>query len=62
MATLTAVVLGIVVAVVLGWLVLSGVLALAFRRARLFVRRLAERRRAGRPGAADRRNAERRAD
>jgi hypothetical protein len=61
MATLTAVVLGVVLGVGLGWLALNGVLALAFRRARTILRRMAERRQLGRPEGAERRNRERRA-
>jgi uncharacterized membrane protein YccC len=41
---------GLVIAVALAWLVLSGVLAMTFRRARTAIRRLIERRREPRPG------------
>jgi hypothetical protein len=58
---LVTVVLGLIVGIGLAWLVLSGVLALAFRRARTFLRRIAERRGRQRPGEGDRRNVERRA-
>jgi hypothetical protein len=61
MVTLFAVVLGVAVGVGLGWLALSGVLALAFRRARTMIRRLSERRQAAREASAERRAAERRA-
>jgi hypothetical protein len=57
---LFAVVVGVVVAVVLAWLVLSGLFAATFRRARTLLRRAIERRRLPRPGAGDRRTAERR--
>jgi hypothetical protein len=57
---LFAVVVGIVLALVLGWLVLSGLLTATFRRARTMLRRAIERRRQPRPGAAERRTAERR--
>ena len=63
MATLEAVfaiIVGIVVAFVLAWLILSGLLSATFRRARTMLRRAMERRRAPRPGADDRRHAERR--
>jgi hypothetical protein len=60
MATaLLAVVLGTALAVVLGWLVLSGILRVTFHRARTALRRLRERRRAVRD-AADRRASDRR--
>jgi hypothetical protein len=61
MVTLFAVVLGVVVGVGLGYLALSGVLALAFRRARTMIRRLADRRATLRPEAPERRHEERRA-
>ncbi|HUG52670.1 MAG TPA: hypothetical protein VMR21_03685 [Vicinamibacteria bacterium] len=61
LVTLATVVIGLIVGIALAWLVLSGVLALAFRRARTLLRRIAERRRAQRPGESDRRHAERRA-
>jgi hypothetical protein len=51
---------GIVLAFVLAWLILSGVLSATFKRARTMLRRAIERRRAARPGAADRRARERR--
>jgi len=63
LATLEAVLaifVGIVLAFVLAWLILSGVLSATFRRARTMLRRAIERRRAARPGAADRRGGERR--
>lgn len=61
LVALVTIVFGLAVALGLAWLVLSGVLAIAFRRARAFVRRMAERRRAERPDAAERRHVERRA-
>jgi len=51
--------IGIVLGVFLAWALLSGVLALAFKRVREVVRRLRERRGVARPGP-DRREAERR--
>ena len=63
MATLEAlfaVVVGVVLALVLGWLILSGLLSATFKRARTMLRRAIERRRAPRPGASERRTAERR--
>ena len=51
--------IGIVVGVLLAWALLSGVLALAFKRVREVVRRMRERRSVPRPGP-DRREAERR--
>ena len=56
---LLVIVVGTVLAVALGWLLLSGILRMTFHRARTVLRRLAERRRAART-AADRRAAERR--
>lgn len=61
LVAIVTVVLGLVVGIGLAWLALSGVLALAFRRARTFLRRIAERRRAPRPDSPDRRHVERRA-
>jgi len=62
-ATLEAVVavfVGMVLSFVLAWMILSGVLSATFRRARTVLRRALERRRVARPGAAERRNGERR--
>ncbi len=50
---------GLVVGVGLAWLILSGVLAMAFQRARTLIRRMIERRREARPGS-ERRGQERR--
>jgi hypothetical protein len=55
------IVVGLAVALGLAWLVLSGVLALAFHRARAFVRRLTQRRQGDRPDSPERRHVERRA-
>jgi hypothetical protein len=55
-----AVFVGIFVAFVLAWLILSGLLMATFKRARTMLRRVMERRRVPRPGADDRRRAERR--
>lgn len=63
MATLEAVFaifVGIALSFVFAWMILSGVLSATFTRARTLLRRALERRRVARPGAADRRNAERR--
>ena len=46
LVALATVVIGLVVGVGLAWLVLSGLLAVAFRRARTFLRRMTEERRA----------------
>jgi len=61
LVALVTVVFGLAVALGLAWLVLSGVLALAFRRARAFVRRMAQRRKGERPDSPERRHVERRA-
>ena len=61
MMTLFAVVLGVVVGVGLVYLALSGVFALAFKRARTIIRRLRDRRLQPRPEATERRHEERRA-
>ncbi len=50
---------GLVLGVGLAWLILSGVLAMAFQRARTLIRRMIERRREARPGS-ERRGRERR--
>jgi hypothetical protein len=55
-----AVVVGVVVSLVLGWLILSGLLGATFKQARTMLRRAIQRRQAARPGAVDRRNTERR--
>ena len=62
LVVLGTIILGIVVALGLGWLILSGVMAVAFRRARTFLRRMTQRRHAERPDAPERRHVERRAD
>jgi hypothetical protein len=56
---LFAVVVGLVLAVVVAWLLLSGLLSATFKQARTMLRRAIERRRAPRDGV-DRRSAERR--
>jgi hypothetical protein len=56
---LLAALISLALAVGLGWLILSGVLAMTFRRARTMIRRMIERRRAGREGK-ERRGSERR--
>ena len=56
---LLAALISLALAVALGWLILSGVLAMTFRRARTIIRRMIERRRAGREGK-ERRGSERR--
>jgi hypothetical protein len=53
---------GIVIGVGLAWLALSGLLAVAFRRARTFLRRMTQRRKGERPDSSERRQAERRAE
>jgi len=61
LVALVTIVIGLAVALALAWAVLSGVLALAFRRARAFERRMAQRRQADRPDSPERRHVERRA-
>ena len=56
---LLAALISLALAVALGWLILSGVLAMTFRRARTMIRRIIERRRESRPGS-ERRGTERR--
>jgi hypothetical protein len=56
---LLAALLGLALAVGLGWLILSGVFAMTFQRARMMMRRMIERRREGRPGS-ERRGQDRR--
>ena len=51
LVALLAALAGLVIAVALAWLVLSGVLAMTFRRARTAIRRLIERRREPRAGS-----------
>ena len=58
---LAAIVIGLVLGVGLAWLALSGLLAIAFRRARTLLRRITQRRRSPRPDSPDRRHEERRA-
>jgi len=62
LVVLATVVLGVALALLLAWLVLSGVMAVAFRRARTFLRRMTQRRQAERPDSPERRHVERRAD
>ena len=61
LVSLAAIVLGLVLGVGLAWLALSGLLAVAFRRARTFLRRITQRRQSPRPDSPDRRTEERRA-
>ena len=49
--------IGLAVGLALAWLILSGVLSMAFKRVRLIVRRIRDRRSAPRPGP-DRRDPE----
>ena len=62
LVVLVTIVGGIALALGLAWLVLSGVMAVAFRRARTFLRRITQRRQAQRPDSPERRHVERRAD
>jgi hypothetical protein len=62
LVVLGTIVLGLALALGLGWAVLSGVMAVAFRRARTFLRRMTQRRQAARPDSPERRHVERRAD
>ena len=59
LTAILAIVLGTVLAVALGWLLLSGILRMTFHRARTALRRLRERRTATR-AESDRRARERR--
>lgn len=59
LGALLAALIGLIVGVGLAWLVLSGVLAMTFRRARTMIRRMIQRRREPRPGS-ERRGSERR--
>jgi uncharacterized membrane protein YccC len=59
LVALLAALVGLVLGVGLAWLILSGVLAMTFRRARTMIRRMIERRREARPGS-ERRGEERR--
>ena len=61
LVALATVVLGLALGVGLAWLALSGLLAVAFRRARTFLRRMTQRRQSPRPDSPDRRTEERRA-
>ena len=61
LVVLATIVVGLVVGVGLAWLALSGLLAVAFRRARTFLRRITQRRQAPRPDSPERRHEERRA-
>ncbi len=61
LVALATIVIGLVLGVGLAWLALSGLLAIAFRRARTFLRRMTHRRQMERPGAPERRQVERRA-
>ena len=60
LVALLAALLGLVLGVAIAWLVLSGVMAMAFRRARTIIRRMVDRRREARPGSERRGPAERR--
>jgi hypothetical protein len=60
LVALLAALLGLVLAVALAWLVLSGVLAMTFRKARTLIRRMVERRRDARPGSERRDSTDRR--
>jgi hypothetical protein len=62
LVVLATIVVGVAVALGLAWLVLSGVMAIAFRRARTFLRRMTQRRQKDRPDSPERRHVERRAD
>lgn len=57
---LLAALAGLVIGVALAWVVLSGVLAMTFRRARTMIRRLIQRRREPRPDDERRGNERRR--
>jgi hypothetical protein len=57
---LLAALIGLGLGVALAWLILSGILAMTFRRARTLIRRMIERRREARPGGERRDAGERR--
>ena len=61
LVALATIVLGLVLGVGLAWLALSGLLTVAFRRARTFLRRITQRRQSPRPESPERRSEERRA-
>jgi hypothetical protein len=61
LVAIAAIVLGLVLGVGPAWLALSGLLAVAFRRARTFLRRMTQRRQSPRPDSPERRTEERRA-
>ena len=61
LAALATILIGLLLGVGLAWLALSGLLAVAFRRARTFLRRLTQRRQSPRPDSPERRHEERRA-
>ena len=61
LVALATIVVGLVLGVGLAWLALSGLLSVAFRRARTFLRRMTQRRQTPRPDSPDRRTEERRA-
>ena len=61
LVALATIVVGLVLGVGLAWLVLSGLLAIAFHRARTFLRRMTQRRQSPRTDSPDRRHEERRA-
>jgi hypothetical protein len=61
LVALATIVVGLVLGVGLAWLVLSGLLAIAFHRARTLLRRMTQRRQSPRSDSPDRRHEERRA-
>lgn len=60
LVALLAALVGLAVGVGFAWLILSGVLAMTFRRARTMIRRMIQRRREARPGRERRGNERRR--
>jgi hypothetical protein len=61
LVALATIVVGLILGVGLAWLVLSGLLSIAFRRARTLLRRMTQRRQSPRSDSPERRHEERRA-
>jgi hypothetical protein len=61
LVALATIVVGLILGVGLAWLLLSGLLSIAFRRARTLLRRMTQRRQSPRSDSPDRRHEERRA-
>jgi hypothetical protein len=61
LVALATIVVGLILGVGLAWLLLSGLLSIAFRRARTLLRRMTQRRQSPRSDSPERRHEERRA-